>query len=246
MATPSELVEQALQETSGSPPRRLQLRSLGENGIFWAKNLFVFVLFLFLFSLVTYTAFLPFLAAQYGQPAQAEIVGMWVHHGKGTSYNIRVTYYDGSGKETATIDGIHPYIYSGLKIGQQVDIHYFQLFPRVPSLDLSPPNLFGAFLILAVVVLLPIASLVNFLRQRSLLIRGHGVKGRVEETYPKRSKAKFEHEGKEYVLSAAVHAYGHRLNIGDTVVIVHDPDNPNQNMVYDPSNFFWVPIKNVF
>lgn len=246
MPTPSELVEQALQETSGPPPRRIRLRSMGGNGSFWIKNAFIFLVFLFIVSIFTYTVVLPLLAAQYGQPAQAQITGMRVHRGRGTSYEVRVAYQDGTGMRTASIGTVSYSAYYGLKIGQEVGIHYFDFCPGAPSLDLSPPSFWSLLPVLVFAVVLTVLGPVSILRQKGLLTRGRGVKGRVDWAGGKRLKAQFEHERKAYLSSGPAYCYGQRLNIGDTVVVLYDPDHPDQNMVYDPSNCFWVPAKDAF
>lgn len=241
MASREEWIEKAVREAEIPPPRELRLRPIGENWGFWLRSLIPGAFILFIVGISIYRVGIPFLAERYGQPAQAQIVNMWVHQGRGNSYSVQVIYKDGPNMPSANI-GVNSGVYSRLKIGDKVGIHYFHAFPNVPSLDDSPKRLPGVLFPLVIWIAIAGSALpLALFRQRMFLARGRMARGRVENYTSKRMKAKFEHEGQEYTASAPGYYYGRKGNVGDPVVVLYDPDHPKKNMVFDPSNCIWAP-----
>lgn len=235
----AELIEKALRETESPPPRQVGIRPLGEAPGLWGRILAGVVGCLLISNLIIYGSVIPIIACHYGTPAQANIVNLWITHGKSTSYNVRVEYADGNENATGTAV-ISPGVYNGLHVGQIVGVHFFHSFHGVPSMDFSPPNPMGGLplLIFIVIFLVVIAKPMS---QRRLLIIGKAAKGRVASQNLKNMSISFSYEGNEYSLTALNNLYSRNNKTGDEVVVLFDPDNPQKNMVYDPSNCLWIP-----
>jgi hypothetical protein len=234
----SELIEQALRETQDPPPRALRLRGFGEKPGLWLKLMLGVAVWLLLVSFLSYQFVIPFLARSFGTPAQAQVFNLWVTHGRGVSYNVRVEYLDGQKREAGTVRVSYG-AYSQLHTGQSVPIHYFPFFPCDPSLDFYTPNLSMNIPMLAMLFIV-LFQLGRAVGHRRLLIQGKSLKGRAQPFGSKFVDVKFEVDGREYSSRAPGFFYG-GLKPEDEVVVLYDPDNPRQNRVYDPSYSLWVP-----
>ncbi len=87
---------------------------------------------------------------------------------------------------------------------------------------------------------------------KRLLISGKAVKGLVDsfgmaevkggEVENGRMEVKFELKGEKYSFIASRACYEENKP-GDEVVVIYNPENPDDNRVYDPSHCWWVPFK---
>lgn len=209
------------------------------------KYFFGFVFLMVMFGMFSYLTLIPFLAIKFGIPTQATVAHLWQTHGRGSGNFVRVEYSGSDKQETGDIR-ISYASYGQLVTGMKVNIHYLPLFPERPALD-ADPNFASAFFFLAICGFLVGYAMFFYFRQRDLLIRGKVVVGHVLVSENRAINICYFVQDKEYLtVIGKNNKYGSLYEAGKTAVVLYDPDKPERNEIYDPSNCIWIPDKELF
>jgi hypothetical protein len=240
-----ELLQEAFQELEIPTPRKVRLRSLGEAKGLWVRIDFVSLFFLATVLFIFYQNVLPVLAWKYGVPAKATVESLWITHGRGSGYHMRVSFSPKDQRVWGDIN-ISQAVYGQLSMSGKVDIHYLPLFPGRPSLDLYPPPLFVFLFPLIFFLSVPVFTFFDLLKQRNLLIVGKAVTGSVSDMKGRGGSVEYFFQGKVHFARMGRIGYGGANEIGNAVVVVIDPDKPSRHIIYDPSICVWKPEKESF
>jgi len=245
----SELFQKALQELDVPIPRKLKFRPFMEAWDIWGMIYLSIVVFMIYLFLITYFLQSPYLSSRYGKPALATISNLYNESGRnGYKYYIQVDYLDNFIKENGTIE-ISPDDYRGLKMGNLVPIHYLSVFHTHPSLDMSSPwSVEFAYYVIFFFFLLPVGL---FWNSRGLLVRGRAIVGQVsnlnDEIHNNKYGVNFTFEGKAYRVNFGIFKISGKSYFeykpDQEVIVLVNPKRPKNNIIYIPSHFIRVPVR---
>jgi hypothetical protein len=239
-----ELFEKALDELDVPIPRKLKYRSFREAGGLWF--LIFAASFVAIVGLVWLTFFeqAPWFSAKYGFSAIANVDSVSTFYIKKVlHYKIQI-HYSADGKDfLGSVEnfGAPP---DNLKQGAQVNVHYLPYFSNHPALDRYPPEDYGfVYYFILAYSLLPIFT---FFYGRNLLKNGQVVIATITSVDMLVRGIKVGLNGKPYKvswpLSRGLNDY-FILAPGEEIIVLVDPKKPTRNIVYIPSKFIRVPVK---
>jgi hypothetical protein len=242
-----ELIQQATRELEMPVPRKVRLRPFSEVNGLWTRYFLIFLFLLALFSVEFYFNFIALLARQFGLPCQATVTAMWITQSRrsGEYDHLQVQYLVQGQPVTGTI-GVSLGTYRQLSTGTAVNIHYLPLFPGRPGLDTDPGPLTGVLVSFIFSVAILGAILFKFINDRNLLIRGKVVKGSLTRRISRSWEVEYFYQEKTHIIQMIANYYGGQNEPGNSVVVLVDPDKPERNIIYDPSNCIWIPEKDLF
>lgn len=201
---------------------------------------------------------LTLVAAHWGQRTVARVVDKHLAESYGTlpaywglsAPALGVEYSIGDQLQQADMNDLSHRVYDRTQIGDKVDIHYLPSFPGKPSLDSDPPSPFKPLGFL-LVIFLPCLFIWAFNAERRLLRMGLLTEGWVTRIDPAKwwlldfsstAYVSFSWERKNYTAATTVKGYGGQNQPGDRVIVLVNPRNPKDNIVYDDLAFSWRPV----
>lgn len=240
-----------------SVPREVRLKSFWQAKAIWRDNLFLWGFFLFCFFMFTYDC-MPLAATYWGKKAQVQVVEKHLAESYGTllayfgiaSPVLGVEFSIGDQLQHADINDLSRRVFDKIQIGDKVDIHYLPPFPGRPSMDSDPPSVFKPLGFL-LVLFFPCLLIWGFNAERRLLGIGLPREGLVTRIvyakwwlldFSSTAYVSFSWGGKAYAAATTLKNYGGKNQPGDTVIVLVNPQNPKDNIVYDDSAFSWRPI----
>jgi hypothetical protein len=233
--------------------RPVRLKPFSKSWDLWTVKILCFVACCLFSVFVIDRQGIPFWAAYFGLPTEATVIQKWVGNNytavkgvptKLTFYHLVVQFEKG----TATVV-VSNSVYDGVKIGNQVPIHYFSWAANHPSIDIDKSAgfslLYDFIFQLIFVPIGPIFLIYQWFtaqKQKYLLLNGTVVRATV--TGCTRYAAYFFYEfelgekiWKDSFMSGPFHSKFY--NSGDEIIVLVEPRNPENHLRFADWQFFW-------
>lgn len=249
----AERFQEALKGLEISFPRKLRWNHFGEAKLLWSLTALLGISIFIISSVCMYYTALPLIAFKYGKAAQGMVTDYYSHISDGSRndtsrFILKVQYSNGDEPQNGIVN-VSEETYETMALGSTMAIHYLPFFPNHPFLDSETKKpLIGFLLFLLLFGAGLIYGLMWLRKQRYLLTYGKVVKGSITGLQVRVNKStqdvvSFGGEQEYCTLRISHYYYGATNLLGDEIIILRDPNNPNKYMAYDPSQCFWRPVE---